>query len=309
MEVDMYRAILCALLLSITLPQTIFAQDLTEIYAANVTSMAILLNLAQVQNDNIVGTMTFDGIEYSLTGRKKGDQVTGILTRGAEKLQFRAKYKQQDLLFTISDATETETILFTRLESNEISDVPTKETAYRDEKVIINGTELSHAQIDELEAMYGFKPLPGNYWYDATSGLYGVMGFSAYGFMFAGHDFGKLDSNASNGDSNVFVNGRQLPQMEWLFWSQLLGYVIQPGRYWLDADGNAGYEGNLTPVENLYLAAQRNTAAQNNAFNSRSGGGGGDNFWSSRFSAGNYDQGNQRGYVSVPGHGPVGYGF
>jgi hypothetical protein len=34
-----------------------------------------------------------------------------------------------------------------------------------------------------------------------------------------------------------------------------------------------------------------------------------DNFWSTRFSAGNYDSGNQRGYVSVPGHGPVGYGF
>jgi hypothetical protein len=120
--------------------------------------------------------------------------------------------------------------------------------------------------------------------------------------MLAGHRFGKLDASASNGNSGVFVNGRHLPQSEWLVWSQLLGYVIQPGRYWLDDSGNAGYEGNPTPTENLYLAAQRNAY--------RTGGSGsGDNFWSSRFGAGNYDSGNQRGYVSVPGHGPVGYGF
>ena len=42
----------------------------------------------------------------------------------------------------------------------------------------------------------------------------------------------------------------------------------------------------------------------------QSGGmGGGDNIWSSRFGAGNSDSGGQRGYVSVPGHGPIGYGF
>ena len=74
----------------------------------------------------------------------------------------------------------------------------------------------------------------------------------------------------------------------------------------MDKDGNAGYEGNRLPVVNLFLAFQRNAAAQGNAYNH---GGGGDNMWSSGFSAGNYDQGNQRGYVSVPGHGPVGYGF
>ena len=34
-----------------------------------------------------------------------------------------------------------------------------------------------------------------------------------------------------------------------------------------------------------------------------------DNFWSSGLGAGNYDSDNQRGYVNVPGHGPVGYGF
>jgi hypothetical protein len=92
-----------------------------------------------------------------------------------------------------------------------------------------------------------------------------------------------------------------LPQSEWLVWSYLLGYMIQPGRYWLNANGNAGLEGNQMPLENLYLAVQRN--------NYQGAGSGGDNFWSTRFSSGNSNAQNTQGYVSVPGHGPVGYGF
>jgi hypothetical protein len=168
-------------------------------------------------------------------------------------------------------------------------------------KVIINGVALSKKQVSELVKIYNVKPLPGKYWYDARSGLYGVVGFPAFSFMLAGHKYGNLDRNASNGNTGVFVNGRELPQSEWAVWSQLLGYIIQPGAYWLDGNGNAGYEGNPIPTENLYMAAQRNAY--------RGSGSGGDNSWSTRFGAGNYDSGNQRGYVNVPGHGPVGYGF
>ena len=169
------------------------------------------------------------------------------------------------------------------------------------EKVLINGITLTNEQLSEFEKTYGAKPQPGNYWYDTNSGFYGVIGFQAYGFMLPDHDFGTIKRNASNGDSGVVVNGRELPQTEWAIWSQILGYWIQPGFYWLDQYGNAGYEGFPTPVVNLYVAAQQNAYG--------GAGGSGDNFWSSRFGAGNYDSGNQRGYVSVPGYGPVGYGF
>ena len=91
------------------------------------------------------------------------------------------------------------------------------------------------------------------------------------------------------------INGRELPQNEWMVWSALLMAPIQAGAYWLDANGNAGYAGNPVPVVNFMMAAQQQD--------------GGDNVWSTRFSAGNYDSSNQRGYVSVPGHGPIGYGF
>jgi len=173
--------------------------------------------------------------------------------------------------------------------------------AHASEKVIINGTELTESQIEEFRNIYGAEPQPGNYWYDEVSGLYGVVGYPAYGYLLAGHDYGALDRNASNGDTGVRINGRDLPQTEYIVWCQILGYWIQPGSYWFDQDGNVGIEGLPIPLVNLYIAAQ------NNAF--MGGSGGGDNIWSSRFSAGNYDSNNERGYVSVPGYGPVGYGF
>ena len=168
-------------------------------------------------------------------------------------------------------------------------------------EISINGQVLNAQQVQELAALYGVQPQPGAYWYDASSGLYGVVGHQAFGFMHPGHNFGAMNTNVSSGDTNVYVNGRELPQSEWVIWSYMLGAPIQPGSYWLDAQGNAGYVGNAYPVVNLYAAAQQNSYIGQ--------GGSGDNFWTSRFSAGNYDSNNQRGYVSVPGYGPVGYGF
>ena len=66
-------------------------------------------------------------------------------------------------------------------------------------------------------------------------------------------------------------------------------------------DITAGYEGDPTPTVNLYVAAAQNAQ-------SRAGGGarGGDNGWHTRFSAGNYNDDNSVGYVSVPGVGVIG---
>jgi len=74
------------------------------------------------------------------------------------------------------------------------------------EEVTINGRALTEQQITAFEELYGAKPLPGNYWYDPISGLYGVVGFPAFGFMYPGHDFGPLAQNASKGDTEVIIN-------------------------------------------------------------------------------------------------------
>ncbi len=167
--------------------------------------------------------------------------------------------------------------------------------------VNVNGAALSQSEIDELKNTYRVIPQSGDYWYDAMSGLYGVIGYPAYGFMLSGHDFGIVSRDDSNGDTGVLINGRELPESELQIWSQMLGYWILPGSYWLDSDGNAGYEGDPTVLVNL-----ANMASQNSYSGS---GGNDDNFWSTRFSAGNHDSSQGVGYVSVPGYGPVGYGF
>ena len=61
------------------------------------------------------------------------------------------------------------------------------------------------------------------------------------GSMNPGHDFGTLPAGASNGDTGVFINGRELPAAEVAFFAALVGQ-LQPGRYWMDAAGNWGRE-------------------------------------------------------------------
>jgi hypothetical protein len=167
------------------------------------------------------------------------------------------------------------------------------------ERVLINGEPLAGSQINDMEQRYGLAPRPGRYWYDSKSGMYGVVGFPAYGFMMPGHDLGPVSSQASNGNSGVRINGRELCISEWSLWSLMLQSLIQEGAYWLDASGNIGLEGQSQPIRNLATIA------------SSQGGNGGqqsDGFWSSRWSAGNVNA-HGEGYVSVPGYGPVGFGF
>jgi len=171
--------------------------------------------------------------------------------------------------------------------------------------VIINGVKLTPKHEDEFVQRYGIAPVPGTYWYDAKSGLWGLAGQQAAGFLYAGHDFGTLAPNASNGRTSIFLNGREMPQSEVLVFSSLLGGMIQPGRYWLDEQGNYGYEGMPIAAGNLYLMAQAAASYGGGG----GGGGGGDNFWSSRFARGNSNADNSVGYVSIPGTGTVTYGM
>jgi hypothetical protein len=164
--------------------------------------------------------------------------------------------------------------------------------------VVINDVILTEQQLFEFEKHYRQRPRPGQYWYDKVSGLFGLIGQPASGFMFPGHDYGAMDRKSSNGNTRVLINGRELTQGEYMWLCQMAGNIVFPGSYWLDAKGNAGMQGNPLPLINLFMAAQQRSHTNSS--------GSGDNFWTSRFSAGNYD--GDSGYVSVPGYGPVGYG-
>jgi hypothetical protein len=161
--------------------------------------------------------------------------------------------------------------------------------------IIINDKNLTTEEIIQLASRFGGQVYPGNYWYDSKTGAWGVKCGPGQGIAIAGLKLGgTLSEDASCGTTGVFINGRELHVQDLAVLQSLSGYIA-PGRYWMDAQLNAGIEGGPALVNYKILAAQLGRA--------------GDNFWSSRFGAGNSNADNSQGYVYVPGHGSVGYGY
>lgn len=162
--------------------------------------------------------------------------------------------------------------------------------------LFVNNRELTPAQVEQIRQIYGFVAPPGRYWYDAKSGLWGVIGREAAGFLRPGHDFGPLPPNPSNGNTGVFINGREINMVEAMYCQQLFGAVYR-GRWWLDGTtGYLGMEGNPAPVANVFLALQQ--AA-------RSGQGSGGYSWHSNATGASGGSDGKCSYVSIPGSGSV----
>jgi len=124
--------------------------------------------------------------------------------------------------------------------------------------VRINRVDLSPDIVQAL-AQSGVRVAPGEYWYDAFSGLFGVMGGPGVGFTMPGLQLGgPLPADASGGGAGrltaVFVNGRELHPQD-VAQLSALGPVL-PGRYWLRFDGWYGLEGG-PPAGNLIVLAQQ----------------------------------------------------
>ena len=113
-------------------------------------------------------------------------------------------------------------------------------------RVVVNGKALTNQQVNALTQMYG-QVVPGKYWYDAVSGLYGVIGGAPMGQLYQGMTIGgPLAANASGGGNGrltgVFINGREIHPLEYGFYQQLFG-TVWPGRYWMNAQGIGGFVG------------------------------------------------------------------
>jgi len=162
--------------------------------------------------------------------------------------------------------------------------------------VRVNSECVATQTLRNLEAKYGSKAQPGNYWYDSRSGLFGHVGQPPMGQIPPGMPFAKtLRRNASNGDTGVVINGRELSKVEVMMLSQL-GPVV-PGRYWMDAMTNVGFEGNPIPFTNL--AALMNNRGQQQR---RNGGGGVNNdFYYGRAGDNYYGNSNLGTYANSSG--------
>lgn len=122
--------------------------------------------------------------------------------------------------------------------------------------VSINHVALDGRTLAALEMQLGSPVAAGDYWYDAFSGLFGLMGGPGQGFTVPGLELGgALPADASHGDTNVFVNGRELHQMDVAALMAVVG-AVYPGRYWLRYDGYYGVEGGPA-LGNLMAIAQQ----------------------------------------------------
>jgi len=122
--------------------------------------------------------------------------------------------------------------------------------------VIVNRQPLGNDQVQLLEWYYGVTIQPGAYWYDPVSGLWGSEGGPSSGQMAPNLPLGgPLRSDASNGHTGVYFNGRQLTDSEVAYLRNLFG-TAPPGHYWLDASGTGGLE-NGPALFSLAAAAPR----------------------------------------------------
>ena len=92
--------------------------------------------------------------------------------------------------------------------------------------------------------------------YDNRSGVWGLENGPCIGLLPPNLSLGGVLAPNASGPSitGVFINGRQIhaPDAAQL---QALGIVCIPGRWWVNADGTYGIEGNMVPWGNLRMQA------------------------------------------------------
>lgn len=158
-------------------------------------------------------------------------------------------------------------------------------------RVIINGYVLTESEIAEMGAIYGVEMGEGEYWYDSVSGLQGRVGYPAAGFIYPGHNFGEVSVDASNGNTGVILNGRELTELEVQYLEGILQVERQPGYYWLDSQGNLGVEGQA-PFANVYGSGSSESYVWSSSVTGAGAGGSGD-----------------CSYVNIPGDTGISDGF
>ena len=123
--------------------------------------------------------------------------------------------------------------------------------------VVVNGQALPVDHVRALEQAYRVAIVPGRYWYDPMSGAWGQEAGPIAGQMMPGLRLGgPLRADASRGDTQVFINGRELKMGEVMGLQQACRTAVIRGRYWVNAQGIGGIEGG-PPIFNLAACGQQ----------------------------------------------------
>jgi hypothetical protein len=129
-------------------------------------------------------------------------------------------------------------------------------TQAQERQVVVNRVRVSEQELRGFEQRWRTQVRDGTYWYDRTSGAWGLEGGPTAGWIAPGLNLGgTLRADASGGHTGVFVNGRELHLMDVQALMQIV--QVQRGRWWLDAQGNFGPEGGPVWGNLIAISQQR----------------------------------------------------
>ena len=114
--------------------------------------------------------------------------------------------------------------------------------------IVVNKVELTAAEALGISQAVGQPIVPGRYWYDPQSGLWGYEGGPYAGQLPAALPMirGALQPDASGGMTRVFINGRAVHPMT-LMQAQASMGPIPEGRYSMNVYGQIVMEGQPFP--------------------------------------------------------------
>lgn len=257
------------------------------------TEPSVTLLLQEAPDGVVTGTLSAEGTTLPVNGRRNGAVLTGTVGPGQEGYSFTAHLEEDRLVMTLGVGDEIQQLAFRRA-----PDVKRPEPkAGGPRKVVINGKSLSPAELEKVEKAYKIHIPDADYWYDPVLGAWGARGGPTMGFILPGLKLGgSLPANASGTGTAIFVNGRELHPLDVMALQQVTG-AIMPGRYFITADGLAGFEGG-PPLWNLVAMMQ----------SSGGSGGGGSNTWQSRITGASGFSDGTTGAVFLPNGGIVSTG-